>query len=72
MQDTITIAYFEMGKDMQRHPRTQVYECRLAAMKQIINLLDAGATFAVTHGVHDKHDAKPIRHVAMADLAMLA
>lgn len=71
MQDTITIAYFEMGKDMTRHPRTEVFECRLAAVRQIINLLDAGVTFAVTHGEHDRHDTKPVRHVAMADMALL-
>lgn len=72
MQDTITIAYLERGRDMQVHPRTEVYECRLAAVRQIISLLDAGVTFGVTHGTHDRHDKKPVRSVTMADLALLS
>lgn len=71
MQDTITLAYMEVGKDMQRHPRTEIYECRMAAIARIMGLMNAGVTFAVTHGVHDKHDKKPIRPVTFADGAIL-
>ena len=72
MQTTITIAYMRIERDLQRVPVTEIYECRMAAIARIMGMLDAGVTFAVTHGEHDKHDKKPVRHVTLADMAMLA
>lgn len=67
MQTRISVAYREVGRDLGTHDRTEHYDCRLAAMRRICNLLDAGVNCTITHAQCDRADKHPVRHVSLWD-----
>lgn len=73
MQSTIKLTYPEVTREMVTQPKTETYDCRLAAMRRMIAMLDAGVDFVVEHIPHDNIDAHPVRHVTDDDeLQLLA
>lgn len=67
MQSTIVISFPEVQRDFSVVDAREEYDCRLAAMRKMVALMDCGCGFVVEHIPHANVDAEPIRSVTLWD-----